>query len=732
MCSPSAGSPSRTRISPVAIATSTARLQDTRALGLPHGRQQVDRHATDPITVPARPPAAIATCQGGPVQPTTSTDDREHRVSTGDAAEHRRRPPARGRGARALPRPAATATWPTTSRPWPRPTRTLFGICVVGVAGRVVRGRRRRPRRSRSRASPSRSSSPWCARRSATRARAQQLGVNGTGLPFNSVMAVELQRRPHHEPDGQRGRHRDHEPRPGRHGRGEVGRRARRAVPVRRARLELDEERLRLGVGDQPAQPGHRAPARELRPSYFDPDEATDVYTRQCSLRVTAHDLAVMGATLADGGVNPMTGERVVAAGACRARARRAGHRRALRALRRLALRRRPARQERRERRHRHRGARQGRRSATSRRRSTTPATACAASSSTRYLSDALGLNLFASVPRPAADRAGRARPGWAMSFFDALGWAGAVMILGAYGLLTLGRWDAASLRYQVTNTIGAVALLACGVSIAAWRSAADQRGMGAGRDRRAAPHLGAQPAARAAAARGRLTPAYADAQRRPGCGTVPTWPVRGAPQRRGRATLGAGAGSGASVRCRTRSATDALAWLWERSIVAVPRPFCNRLQGRNLPKRLAYAPDTGQDAKRLQAPGISHPDLNRLEGDSMSVPVRRRTAAVIGGVAAALLLAACGSSSDSSSASGSPAASNTDPACADYAAYGSTPAPRSRSSPPILPPEQQRSRTAWKPFESAPASRSCTKAATSSRPSSRRASPVATPPTSR
>ena len=50
---------------------------------------------------------------------------------------------------------------------------------------------------------------------------------------------------------------------------------------------------------------------------YFDPDEATEVYTRQCSLRVSATDLAVMGATLADGGVNPVTGERVVTADTC-------------------------------------------------------------------------------------------------------------------------------------------------------------------------------------------------------------------------------------------------------------------------------------------------------------------------------------------------------------------------------------------------------------------------------
>ena len=50
----------------------------------------------------------------------------------------------------------------------------------------------------------------------------------------------------------------------------------------------------------------------------FDPDDATEVYTRQCSLLVTAEDLAVMGATLADGGVNPRTGERVIAMAHCR------------------------------------------------------------------------------------------------------------------------------------------------------------------------------------------------------------------------------------------------------------------------------------------------------------------------------------------------------------------------------------------------------------------------------
>ena len=50
---------------------------------------------------------------------------------------------------------------------------------------------------------------------------------------------------------------------------------------------------------------------------YLDPTEALELYTRQCALDVTARDLAVMGATLADGGVNPKTQARVVDAASC-------------------------------------------------------------------------------------------------------------------------------------------------------------------------------------------------------------------------------------------------------------------------------------------------------------------------------------------------------------------------------------------------------------------------------
>jgi len=45
-----------------------------------------------------------------------------------------------------------------------------------------------------------------------------------------------------------------------------------------------------------------------------DPLEATTVYTKQCSLNVSSHDLAVMGATLANHGINPITKTRVLSA----------------------------------------------------------------------------------------------------------------------------------------------------------------------------------------------------------------------------------------------------------------------------------------------------------------------------------------------------------------------------------------------------------------------------------
>ena len=45
---------------------------------------------------------------------------------------------------------------------------------------------------------------------------------------------------------------------------------------------------------------------------YSDPEEALRVYTRQCSIGINTRDLGIMGATLANEGVNPITGKKLL------------------------------------------------------------------------------------------------------------------------------------------------------------------------------------------------------------------------------------------------------------------------------------------------------------------------------------------------------------------------------------------------------------------------------------
>lgn len=77
-------------------------------------------------------------------------------------------------------------------------------------------------------------------------------------------------------------------------------------------RLDLDEVTLRSALASNHR---NRALANMLVAAGAvegDPADAVEVYTRQSCLSVTAVDLAVMGATLADGGTNPVTGLQVV------------------------------------------------------------------------------------------------------------------------------------------------------------------------------------------------------------------------------------------------------------------------------------------------------------------------------------------------------------------------------------------------------------------------------------
>ncbi|GAA0993793.1 glutaminase A [Subtercola frigoramans] len=138
------------------------------------------------------------------------------------------------------------------------------------------------------------------------------VGVNSTGLPFNSVMAVELNGGNPMNPLVNAGALATTSLVPGddaeekwafiQHGLSEFAGRP----------LELDQSTFE---SETATNQRNMAIARLLQ-SYgrmnFDPIVTTEVCTKQCSLLVSARDLAVMAATLACGGVNPVTGIRVV------------------------------------------------------------------------------------------------------------------------------------------------------------------------------------------------------------------------------------------------------------------------------------------------------------------------------------------------------------------------------------------------------------------------------------
>ena len=165
------------------------------------------------------------------------------------------------------------------------------------------------------------------------------VGVNNTGLPFNSVMALELADGDPRNPLVNAGALTTTGLVPG-------------TTPAAKWSfirdglsrfaghpLELDTE---VYASEAATNQRNMAIARLLE-SYgrmeFDPVQTTDVYTKQCSLLVSAEDLAVMAATLANGGVNPITHETVIDAGRLPRHSRGDGHLRPLRVLRRLALR---------------------------------------------------------------------------------------------------------------------------------------------------------------------------------------------------------------------------------------------------------------------------------------------------------------------------------------------------------------------------------------------------------
>ena len=141
----------------------------------------------------------------------------------------------------------------------------------------------------------------------------KKVGTSPTGLPFNSVMALELHNGKPMSPLVNAGAIATASLVPGKTADECWAKILDMQSRFAGRKIALSDE---VNRSEQTTNFHNRAIAWLLysaKTCYSDPMRAVDVYTRQCSTLVTTIDLATMGATLAAGGVNPVTKQQVIA-----------------------------------------------------------------------------------------------------------------------------------------------------------------------------------------------------------------------------------------------------------------------------------------------------------------------------------------------------------------------------------------------------------------------------------
>jgi glutaminase len=197
-----------------------------------------------------------------------------------------------------------------------RVPRELFGICVVGTNGNVHAVGDADYEFSIMSVSKPFVFALVCQEMGAENAR-EKLGANATGMPFNSLGAVERSPDGRTNPMVNAGAIATTSLVPGATVDAKWGFIHDGLSRFAGRKLPLNEEVYASASETNHRNQGIARLLQSFNRIYCDPAEATDLYTKQCSLNVSARDLAVMGATLADGGVNPLTKERVVGAAVC-------------------------------------------------------------------------------------------------------------------------------------------------------------------------------------------------------------------------------------------------------------------------------------------------------------------------------------------------------------------------------------------------------------------------------
>lgn len=187
----------------------------------------------------------------------------------------------------------------------------LFGICVVGVEGGMIEvGEANVPFSIMSVSKPFLFA--MVAQALGVEEVRRKIGANATGLPFNSVAGIEKHPKGLTNPMVNSGAIAVTSLVPGATHEDKWNfiyegfcRFAGHDVPLNE---EVYESATKTNFRNQ----GIARVLQSYGAIYLDPPQAVDLYTKMCSLNVSAKDLAVMGATLADGGVNPITKEKIV------------------------------------------------------------------------------------------------------------------------------------------------------------------------------------------------------------------------------------------------------------------------------------------------------------------------------------------------------------------------------------------------------------------------------------
>ena len=194
--------------------------------------------------------------------------------------------------------------------------RHLFGVCITGVSGReFMAGDVDYDFTMMSVAKPF-TLALVCQVLGTDEVR-HKVGLNPTGLPFNSIKAIELHPNRMTNPMVNPGALATVSLVPGKTVEDKW-----RFIQEGLSRfagrpLTINEEIYASSTASNSRNRGISRILYDYQRLYFEPEETTDLYTRQSSLNVTVRDLAVMAATLANGGVNPHTKERIIEARYC-------------------------------------------------------------------------------------------------------------------------------------------------------------------------------------------------------------------------------------------------------------------------------------------------------------------------------------------------------------------------------------------------------------------------------